>query len=300
MEANFLPTTKSTSVRAKHAPRSIEWLRNTFAWLGPRAPEAAALLAEQLFRTPPPYRQEPFERDALFFADAQSVRFGDANLKVWSFGEGPAVLLVHGWGGRGTQLRAFIDPLVRAGFRAVLFDGPGHGDGRLRRSSLPELGAAVGAVLRALGPVHGIVAHSMGCAAATIALERHTGPMRLVFLAPPADLRGATTRFGRAFALSDEVVSKLERRIESQFLRPMTDYDVPKAARTMHHPLLVVHDHRDREVPFEDGARVARAWPNAQLWATTGLGHVKLLRDARVVSRAIDFVTEARAEALAG
>jgi pimeloyl-ACP methyl ester carboxylesterase len=285
---------KSTSVRANRpamkTARSLRMLRGAFAWLAPRAPSAAALLAERLFRTPPPYRGDATERDALFFADVETIPFGTKELSFWSFGEGPTVLLVHGWGGRGTQLRAFVDPLVRAGFRAVLFDAPGHSGAPFEQTSLPELGAAVKAILRAIGPVHGVIAHSMGCAATTIALEQPHDAMRIVFIAPPADMTGATARFGRVLDLPDEVVDLMERRIEAQFLRPMADYSVPKSAARMHDPLLVVHDHRDREVPFEDGARVARAWPGAELFATSGLGHVKILRAPAIVERALGFI----------
>ncbi|MGZ5446135.1 MAG: alpha/beta hydrolase [Thermoanaerobaculia bacterium] len=47
--------------------------------------------------------------------------------RAWSWGEGPAVLLVHGWGGHAAQFQSFVEPLVRAGFRAIAFDAPSHG-----------------------------------------------------------------------------------------------------------------------------------------------------------------------------
>jgi hypothetical protein len=54
--------------------------------------------------------------------------------------------------------------------------------------------------------------------------------------------------------------------------------------------LLVIHDRGDREVPLDDAIRIVAAWPGAQLLETTGLGHHRLLRDARVVGRAVDFL----------
>ena len=42
----------------------------------------------------------------------------------WSWGEGPAVYLVHGWGSRGGRLTAYAQPVVQAGFRAIAFEGP--------------------------------------------------------------------------------------------------------------------------------------------------------------------------------
>jgi hypothetical protein len=102
-------------------------------------------------------------------------------------------------------------------------------------------------------------------------------------------VRDVTARFGRALHIPEPVVRLMERRIESRFLRPIASYDLPKLGASARSPLLVVHDTTDREVPFSDGERVARGW-NAELVATSGLGHVRLLRDASVVERAVSFV----------
>ncbi|MFO0549476.1 MAG: alpha/beta fold hydrolase [Polyangiaceae bacterium] len=290
---------QSTTVRANRgrksgasrAPRPLLYaLRGAFAGLGSHAPELAATLAERVFRTPPPYRPRPGEEHAVFFADVVPVRFGTRSLAVHTFGEGPTVLLAHGWGGRGTQLRAFIDPLVRAGYRVALFDGPGHdGEARFSQSSLPEMAAALRAVIGALG-ARAIIAHSMGAAAVVLALERVSADVRLVFVAPPSRLADATRSFGRALALSSRVITSLERRIEERFLRPLSDYDVLRAARAQTAPLLVVHDREDREVPVSSGRAIAQAWPGAELVLTEGLGHVRILRDAAVVERAVEFI----------
>ena len=52
-------------------------------------------------------------------------------------------------------------------------------------------------------------------------------------------------------------------------------------------PLLVLHDPEDREVPFEEGAEVARRWPGAELRPVAGLGHLRILRDERWVGEAV-------------
>ncbi|MBK6516554.1 MAG: alpha/beta fold hydrolase [Polyangiaceae bacterium] len=132
----------------------------------------------------------------MLLADAVEVPAGLGVLRGWSFGEGPAVLLVHGWGGRGAQLRGFIEPLVSRGRRVVLFDAPGHGARGTGTSSLPQIGAAVAAMLAAIGPVAGVIAHSMGGPATALALERSRLRPRLAFIAPPAELKNATRRGG--------------------------------------------------------------------------------------------------------
>lgn len=55
---------------------------------------------------------------------------------------------------------------------------------------------------------------------------------------------------------------------------------------------LVIHDEGDREVPFDDGASIAAAWPGARLVQTTGLGHRKILRDEAVIATVTSAITE--------
>ena len=48
----------------------------------------------------------------------------------WGSRDAPAVLLVHGWGGNAAQMRAFVFPLLSAGYRVIAgtdFDDRLHG-----------------------------------------------------------------------------------------------------------------------------------------------------------------------------
>lgn len=295
MNAHSDPT-QSTTVRpnkarrAPQAPARARALRAGLRWISPKAPSLAVHIAEHIFRTPPPRRSRPSEDDALLFADPIDVRMGSEVVPTWSFGEGPAVVLVHGWGGRGMQLRSFVEPLVRRGYRVVLFDGPGHGASRTARSSLPEVAAATRAVLEATGHVHAIIAHSMGAPAALLATEAGPRPKRLALLAPPATVTDVTARFARFLGLPDPVRLGLERALERRFLRPMSDLESLPIVRGRAEPVLVVHDREDREVPFEDGASLAHAARVGHLHVTSGLGHNRILRDESVVDTVVDFV----------
>src|SRR5215468_8096629 len=124
---------KSTSVRLLQSA-----LRTTFPVLSAVAPPLAARLAGRLFATPPRHKTSEREWIVLSRATPGRVRCGRRTIATWSWGEGPTVLLVHGWGSRGARLHSFVEPLVAAGYRVVAFDAPGHGDTAGRTSSLPE------------------------------------------------------------------------------------------------------------------------------------------------------------------
>jgi pimeloyl-ACP methyl ester carboxylesterase len=256
------------------------------------APALAARWAIRLFCTPPRHAPTAREREALTTARPVAVRVGNRRVQAWVWGDGPAVLLVHGWGGRGAQLAAFGPPLVAAGRAVVAFDAPGHGASAGRRASLLDLRDAVRAVAASVGPVHGLVAHSLGAAAATLALGDGLAVGRAVFLAPPADPVAYFRRFLGSLGLPPATHPAIETAFERRYPFRWRDLSVPALARRLATPLLVVHDRLDREVAWEDGAAIAAAWPGAELVSPSGLGHRKILREPGVIARVVAFLAE--------
>jgi pimeloyl-ACP methyl ester carboxylesterase len=255
-------------------------------------PAAAASLAMALFRKPPRHRDTEEERQALARAERLPLSLDGRPLAAWRWGRGPTVLLVHGWGSRGSRLMSFVAPLTEAGYSVVAFDAPGHGASAGRLSSLPQFISAIQAVAREVGPVAGIVAHSMGGAASTLAMARALHVGRAVFVAPAADPAGYSERFAEVLGLDPGVLVRMKRSIELRFGQSWDDFDVLRAAATMTAPLLVFHDRDDRDVAWSEGCAIADAWPGAELVSTTGLGHRRIVHDPTVVSRAVAFLAE--------
>lgn len=275
---------KSTSVR-------LNVVRALFRGLNPIAPAAAAEFAVALFRRPPARKDSADERAALATADRIiDLTLDGRRLAAWRWGEGPPVLLVHGWGSRGARLASFIGPLTEAGFSAVAFDAPGHGASGGRLSSLPQFIAAIESVADRFGPIEGVVAHSMGGAATTLAAGRGLSIGRAVFLAPVADPAGYSKRFAEVLGLGPALLARMQAKIERRFGTRWEEFDVIAAARRMTSPLLVVHDRGDRDVAWADGAAISAAWPGAELVSTEGLGHRRIVQDPGVVARAVAFL----------
>lgn len=260
------------------------------------APEVAAAGLEAAFRHSRRFPIPQRERGWLAGARRGAFEVAGRLLPTWSWGSGPAVLLVHGWQGRGSQLGAFAGPLADAGFRAIAWDAPGHGANPGRLSSLPEMIEAVLAAARSAGPVAGAVAHSVGAAAVSGAMSRGLAVDAAVFLAPPAEPGRFLELAGAWLGLPPPIAERARRRIERRFAIRMTDIAPLAQAPRMTAPLMVVHDRDDGEVPWEDGSRLASAWPGARLITTRGLGHRRVLRDPAIVAAAVDFLSSGAPE----
>jgi pimeloyl-ACP methyl ester carboxylesterase len=266
-------------------------LRTALRGLSALSPALASHAAGALFRKPP--RRAPVEAEARALAGATPERlrsaFGDS-VATWRWGQGPPVLLVHGWGSRGGRLASYVPALLERGHSAVTFDAPGHGASSGRLSSAPQFVKGIEAVSERFGPFAGVIAHSMGGCAVSLAMRDGVRIERAVFLAPVANPGEFSNRFADALGLSDEVMDRMRRRFERRFGYNWQEFDVTRFVDRFSTPLLVVHDRDDREIPWSDGASIARAWPGAQLVTTQGLGHKRVVDDPDVVSRVLEFL----------
>ncbi len=275
-----MPVNNSTNVRTVMLRLGLAALQRLSPWL------AARSAAPLFLRTPA--RRSSVRRAAMSPGAGFDVRSRDAVLRVWSYGAGPTVLLIHGWGGRARQLASFLEPLRRKGYRVLMFDAPGHGASSGTELSLPAFADAIRAV--AAGPVHAIVAHSLGAAASAVAIADGLEVERAVFVGPPSDELRWFERFGELLQLSAETKRLTRQVIEERVGAPFSRFTAESLGPELQLPLLVVHDRLDREVPWDDGARIASAAPAATLLSSEGLGHRKILRDPAVVERIVEFV----------
>jgi pimeloyl-ACP methyl ester carboxylesterase len=273
-------------------------LRGALSLLTRVSPSLAAAFAERLFFTPPPARRS---RGLALLRAATPFRLDvdGSSVVAWRWGSGPAVGLLHGWGGRAAQLTAFVEPLLARGFSVVALDAPGHGRSGRGLSSAPQFARALRAVADEVGGLHGVAAHSLGAAAAVLAMRDGMHVARVVMLGAAADPPQWVHQFAGRLGLPARVVDELRARSERRLGLSWGELHVPTLAASCEAQLLVIHDRDDAEVPIEDASAIVAATPRATLLETTGLGHNRLLRDPGVIARAVDFLTGGIAAACA-
>lgn len=265
-------------------------LKITFRILGLFTPALAARVGVRLFYTP--RRSQPSEWETqLQNSGVAFVASGtEIPLQATSWGNGPIVLLVHGWEGRGTQLGRFVMPLVDAGFRVVTFDGPAHGQSPGRSTTLPEFATAIIALCRELGPLYGIVGHSFGAAATSIALQNGISAEKAVLVSPPFSFASVVGRFASFLSIPEDVLRRMHVLMEKRHRCPPDTLSFDTIGPQMRTPALIFHDADDRYVPYHDGLAVARVWQGSTMITTNGLGHNRILSDGIVIERVVEFM----------
>jgi pimeloyl-ACP methyl ester carboxylesterase len=155
---------------------------------------------------------------------------------------------------------------------------------------MPRYAAALASVVNEIGPVRAIITHSFGGAAASLAISQGLEAARLVAISPPADALEWFRKFTLALALPPRVASAARANVERQVRASFDGLNAAAIGPNVRLPVLVIHDRDDKEVPWTDGAAVASASPDAELFLTTGLGHRRILLDEAVITRAVAFV----------
>lgn len=258
------------------------------------SPAWSARMAARLFLTP--RRARTPERERLWLAQAHRETFSLGRFRLaghrWSR-SGPPVLLIHGWEGRGSQLGGLALAIAERGFQPVTVDLPAHGDSSGRETNLIEFAESVGAMVRHLGGVAGIVAHSFGAAGTTVALKEALPVGRLVYLAPSEDFDRFPKLFGQWLGLPHSMSDRVRASVERKLGVTMSELRGSVLAPRMNAPLLVVHDEDDEDVPWKDGKTYSEAWPGARLLTTRGHGHRRILREAHVLKSVAAFLSDA-------
>jgi len=287
MNASLAASLNSTIVRAKPSLWAV--IRAYFAIASRLVPDLARRHAERLFTAPPRYagrRLQPVD------ARRETVVSGTHSLAVWQAGPpaAPAVLLVHGWGGRGVQMGSFVAPLVATGHRVVWFDQPGHGESGHGPVALPDFVRALQALAATHGPFEAAIGHSLGAAALGVAMRGGLELGRVVFVSPPASISEHTHKFARMLGITPSIRDAMRHRLERHYGVRFAEIDRIDELGQLHLPAMFVHDSGDTEVPFEHTLRLSARMPEARLIKTYGLGHYRLLRDQAVVRAIVDFV----------
>lgn len=260
--------------------------------------ETQARAALQMFITP--RRPSPREWETALLHQGTPLAFANG-LVASTFGAGPRVLFVHGWEGRGVSFGKFIAPLVASGFQAVALDGPAHGDSPGDTTHPIDFAHGIVGVGRELGPLAGVIAHSMGAAATALAIQQGLEAQKVVLIAGPSSVTGVLHRFAQKAQLTEPVAERFYQLVEEHVGVPAKEVETARVGAEISTPALIIHDRDDAEVPFADGQAIAATWPGARLYATTGRGHRRILLDSGVIALAVSFITaDERAAALLG
>lgn len=152
------------------------------------APAHAKRTASKLLLTPQRSQRDETPPAGLV---KQAVHTSEGVLMSYRLGQGPVWLLMHGWSGSASQFYPLMRHIAAQGFTAIAYDHPAHGHSAGQTGHLPRFVRAfdelAASVADELGPIAGIIAHSMGGAVILSSRQPAMDTLPLLLISPVLD-----------------------------------------------------------------------------------------------------------------
>jgi esterase/lipase len=288
------PASRGNSRKPK-IPVALRFIQWAFPKVESIAPRYAHAWFVKLFFSPPRYPIPASEKAVIQKADRFTVRAGEKHVECYAWGDGPVILLVHGWAGRAGQFRNFILPFVKAGYKVVTFDAPAHGLSKGSATSIIDFKDAILSIEKDAGLIEAVIGHSLGGAAGLFAISEGLNVRKMITIATPTVGDEIIQEFTSRLNGSQRAIDHLKKQIYHTFNRSFDEFMATHFIRLLpvEIDLLVLHDENDKEATLKNAAALLAAYPAAKFIKTMGLGHVRILRDDKVIESCLTFVEEA-------
>ena len=264
-----------------------------FPFLEKNLPSWARSIAIKGFYSPGSMKLRPEDKDFMAAAGNTKLDIRGAKTRFYEWGNHDEyVLLIHGWGGRASQMKPMAAKFLKSGYRVVGFDAPGHGESAGKQSSIFHMGQCIMRVMERHGQPKAVIGHSLGAIAGLMSVVNGARPDKLVMISAPTLLDDILYKFRTAIKGSQQVDEWLKDHTLSTFYMEMENVGGTELAKRLDpkQDVLLVHDRYDSQVGMEHPYAVLKHLPQAETYFTKDLGHSRLLRDEEVIDRVIDYV----------
>lgn len=274
----------------------LSYYKTKLRTIGILSPRKAAEAAFQLFCTP--FSRKKKRKEPPVFHKAEKLSFESEGSVIRGFrwnaehANGKTILICHGFSSYAYKFEKYISPLKKEGFTVLAFDAPAHGnsEGKLINASIYM--KAILQIEKQFGPIYGIMGHSLGGLAASLAFEqfRENQNRKLVLVAPATETQRALDNFFTIIPLDEKVKQAFEQLLRELADKPVSYYSVSRVVKNIQSNVLWVHDKQDTICPFEDVKPVLSLnLPHVKFLITEELGHSKVYKDNKVCSEIVHF-----------
>jgi len=235
-----------------------------------------------------PFHLSENQRALLQRAHSFYLEYNQNKIRVFEWGTGPVVLLVHGWAGRALQLDSLISALLSNGYKVVAFDQKGHGESSSGFSSYPEVVRGTDLVSAHYGKeLYGVVGHSIGSSAMFKVSEAIVHKLKIAAISPTGDILNVLDDIRVKMGIYKKLLAHVVRLIEADSGLLLTDLNKLDYKKIARHDVLLVHDKFDKINKVSASHEIHRNLHGSSLMQTEMLGHSRILANQAVVDRVV-------------
>jgi len=253
-------------------------------------PKYAAHLAITLFSKPKKGKTKPNEADYLKDALQEEVIYNNTPIKTYTWaGNKDTILLAHGWESNTYRWKDLIEILKKLNYNIIALDAPAHGSSGGNLFNAIIYSESINVVAKKYR-ASVIIGHSVGGMSTVFSQYNHPIPSikKLVLLGAPADFTGIFNRYTYMMGYSKLVAKAMNQYVYRRFNYFPDHFSAAKFSEKIKAKGLIIHDKKDRIIPYTDGLKFKKNYTNAEFISTKGFGHG--LKSRAVYDHILEFL----------
>lgn len=252
----------------------------------------ASKKALNLFASPRKGRYNESQLKVLNKAKYKTLHYENHEIATYHFkGNSKTILLAHGWESNASRWSYLFNDLMAQDYNIILLDGPAHGQSGGKQFNAILYSEFINVVAEAYKP-EVLIGHSVGGMASVFCMHNHDLDFvkKMVLLGAPAHFTGVFTRYKTMMGYNHRISEGLDRIVFERFGKPTDYFSAANFTKDIQAKGLIIHDKKDRIIPYEDALLFANRYANSELVTTEGFGHS--LRDDSITPHIIEFLNK--------
>ena len=239
-------------------------------------PQTAAKIAYNFFSQPRVQRLSSTDLPPIL-QKAQKQLFDFENHKVQTYiwkGSEQTVLLIHGWESNAARWENMVHLLQKHHKNIIAIDAPAHGLSSGKSFDIHTYGKFITFISEKFQPEF-IIAHSLGGASAVYAQAIFSSKylQKMVLIAAPSDQKVLFENYVKLLSLSASVFTGIDTYFQELFGYSLDAFSGRNFAKKITIPTLIIHDHTDTSVLYEESQKIFSNLPKATMHSTNALDH---------------------------
>lgn len=267
--------------------KSIGNALNASSYISQRYASNKAL---KLFATPRKGRYSEEQKSIVADAEKSTLKYDNLDIAVYQWkGEGKTVLLAHGWESNASRWSYILEDLKAEKYNIIALDAPSHGASDGNSFNAVLYSECINIVAKSFNPEI-LIGHSVGGMASVFCLHNNALPSvkKLISLGAPAHFTGVFSRYKEMMGYNTRISNGLDNIVLERFGNPVDYFSAAEFTKNFEIEGLIIHDKKDRIIPFKDALLFESSFENGQLISTKGFGHG--LKDKSITPKIIEFI----------
>lgn len=274
---------------SSHVMKSIGKALNATSIVSSKMATKKAL---SLFASPRKGRYNDEQKHVVESAFFEEICYNNMKIATYRWvGKGKTVLLAHGWESNSSRWEYILKDLKEQDYNIIALDAPAHGRSDGKQFNAILYSEFISEVVKRFQP-DVLMGHSVGGMASifSIHLNELNSIEKVILLGAPAHFTGVFSRYKSMMGYNTKISKGLDNIVLERFGHPVSYFSTANFTETIAAKGLIIHDKKDRIIPYEDGQLLANHYKNSELITTTGFGHS--LKDASLTPQIIEFIND--------